>query len=57
GSDAGEPRFRNHGDYVNRFTRQVNELQREGFLLEDDAEALKERAAESDVGKPGSCET
>jgi hypothetical protein len=55
GSESNEPRFRNHGDYVNRFARQVNELRREGFLLEDDAEALKERAAESEVGKPGSC--
>ncbi|MBS3800878.1 MAG: hypothetical protein KGY40_07830, partial [Thioalkalivibrio sp.] len=56
GSDSDKPRFRNHGDYVNRFSRQVNELVREGLLLADDAEAMKERAAESDVGKPGSCD-
>lgn len=55
GSRSDEPRFANHGDYVDAFTRQVNELRRQGFLLEADAEALKERAAESEVGKPGSC--
>lgn len=54
-SDSDEPRFRNHGDYVSAFTRQVNELRRDGLLLDADAEALKERAAESEVGKPGSC--
>jgi hypothetical protein len=57
GSDTDEPRFRNHGDYVNAFARQVNELRRQGFLLEADAEAMKERAAESAVGKPGTCES
>jgi hypothetical protein len=55
-SDTDEPRFRHHGDYVNAFTRQVDELRRQGFLLEADAEAMKERAAESAVGKPGTCE-
>lgn len=55
GSDGDEPRFRNHGDYVNQFTRQANDLVRQGFLLDADAEALKERAAESEVGKPGTC--
>lgn len=55
GSDTDQPRFRSHGHYVRAVTRQVNELQREGFLLEADAEALRERAAESDVGKPGTC--
>lgn len=55
GSDSDEPRFRNHGDYVSAFTRQVNELRRKGFLTEADAERLKERAADSEVGKPGSC--
>ena len=56
GSDADEPRFASHGEYVNAFTRQVNELRQQGFLLAADAEALKERAAESEVGKPGTCE-
>lgn len=55
GSDSDEPRFRNHGEYVNRFTRQANDLVRQGFLLEADAGRLKERAAESAVGKPGTC--
>lgn len=55
GASTDGPRFRNHGDYVRQFTRQVNELRREGFLLEADAEALEERAAESEVGRPGSC--
>jgi hypothetical protein len=57
GSDEDEPRFRSHGEYVRSFTRQVNELRRRGFLLEADAEALTERAAESEVGKPGTCTT
>lgn len=55
GSFGDRPRFRSHGDYVSRFVRQVNELRREGFLLPADAEAMKERASESEVGKPGSC--
>lgn len=45
-----------HGDYVNRYVGQVNELVREGFVPEVDAETLKERAAESEVGKAGTCE-
>ncbi|MBS3824119.1 MAG: hypothetical protein KGY53_09480 [Wenzhouxiangellaceae bacterium] len=48
-------RFRNHGDYVSRFTRQAKRLVAEGFLLAADAEFLKTRAAESDVGKPRTC--
>ncbi|MDX1616538.1 MAG: alpha/beta hydrolase domain-containing protein [Candidatus Promineifilaceae bacterium] len=55
GSDSDEPRFSNHGEYVNAFTQQVNALQGQGFLLDSDAEALKDRAAESAVGKPGTC--
>lgn len=56
GSGTDRPRFRNHGDYVNRFPRQVDDLVRQGFLLENYAEALKQRGAESEVGKPGSVE-
>lgn len=56
GSGTDDPRFLNHGDYVDRFIGQVNELVGQGFLLDADAEVLKERAAESGVGKPGSCE-
>ena len=55
GAATNEPRFPNHGAYVLRFVQQVNELRAEGFLLADDAEALKEQAALAAVGKPGSC--
>jgi len=51
----GTPRFRNHGDYVSRFARQTNRLVAERMLLETDAEVLKTRAAESDIGMPRSC--
>lgn len=52
----GSARFPNHGDYVNEHIRQVNLLVNQGYLLPDDAEAMKERAAESDIGKPGNCD-
>jgi hypothetical protein len=55
GDPSGEPRFRNHGDYVDRFAQQVNELRNAGFLLSDDAERLQGQAAQAMVGKPGSC--
>jgi len=48
-------RFRNHGEYVSRFARQANRLVGQGFLLPADAEAMKTRAAESEIGKPGHC--
>jgi hypothetical protein len=51
----GSPRFASHGDYVQRVVQQVNALQRSGFLLEADAEALKQQAAESEVGNPATC--
>lgn len=51
----GPPRFRNHGQYVSRYAREINRLARDGFLLEADAEFLMTRAAESDVGKPRTC--
>jgi hypothetical protein len=51
----GSPRFADHGDYVSRVVQQANTLQRSGFLLEADAEALKQQAAESEVGMPGTC--
>ena len=57
GDDSDEPRFRNHGDYVNAYSHQANELVRDGFLLAEDAELLKERASASQVGMPGSCES
>lgn len=54
-SDTDAPRFGNHGQYVSAFTQQVNRLRQQGFLLEADAEALKQRAAGSDVGMPWTC--
>jgi hypothetical protein len=51
----GSPRFADHGDYVSRVVQQANALRNGGYLLEADAEALKEQAAESEVGKPGTC--
>lgn len=55
GSTTGEPRFRSHGDYVGAFSRATNELRKAGFLLDADANALKEQASMSTVGKPRSC--
>ncbi len=51
----GSPRFADHGDYVSRVVHQANALRNGGYLLEADAEALKQQAAESEVGKPGTC--
>jgi hypothetical protein len=51
----GSPRFADHGDYVSRVVQQANALRNGGYLLETDAEALKEQAAESEVGMPGTC--
>ena len=51
----GSPRFRNHGDYVQRVVRQANALQTSGFLLQADAVALIQQAAQSEVGKPNTC--
>ncbi|MFQ5720360.1 MAG: alpha/beta hydrolase domain-containing protein [Acidobacteriota bacterium] len=51
----GSTRFPNHGSYVSRSVKQVNALRKAGFLLDADADVLKEQAAESNVGQPGSC--
>ena len=48
-------RFRNHGQYVREFAKAANELRRQRYLLPGDAEALKDAAAASPVGKPGAC--
>jgi hypothetical protein len=56
GSTTEEPRFRSHGEYVMDFSQAANGLRSAGFLLAADAEALKEQASQSDVGKPGNCE-
>ena len=54
--ENGEPRFKNHGKYVSAFVHQANALRNAGFLLEDDAEFLKDEAAASSVGRPGNCD-
>ena len=55
GSSTGRPRFRNHGQYVSGVTSHALALRRAHFLLVEDAVALVQQAAESDVGKPGTC--
>jgi hypothetical protein len=55
GSDGDEPRFRNHGAYVNAYARQAAELVRQGYLLPDEAERMVDAAGDSDIGKPKSC--
>ena len=57
GSGSLEPRFANHGEYVRGVARQSVGLLRAGYLLPDDALAIVIDAADSDVGKPGSCGT
>jgi hypothetical protein len=51
----GSSRFASHGDYVQRVVRQANALHSSGFLLEADAVALEQQAAESEVGNPDTC--
>jgi hypothetical protein len=51
----GSSRFKSHGDYVQRVVRQANALQGSGFLLQADAAALIQQAAESEVGNPDTC--
>jgi len=51
----GSSRFASHGDYVRCVVRQANALHGNGFLLEADAVALIQQAAESEVGKPDTC--
>jgi hypothetical protein len=51
----GSARFASHGDYVQRVVRQANALQESGFLLQADAAALIQQAAQSEVGKQDTC--
>ena len=53
--DLACQRFGHHGEYVRAVARQATDLQRQGFLLDADAEALRQRAAESPVGASGTC--
>jgi len=43
-------RYRNHGQYVSQMTRAVKRSQKEGFLLKEEAAALRREAAASDIG-------
>ena len=44
-------RYRNHGSYVSRMVRAVKRSQKEGFLLTEEASALRKMAARSNIGK------
>jgi hypothetical protein len=55
GTASLTPRFSNHGKYVGWVARQARKLARQGFLLQEDANALINAAAKSDVGQPGTC--
>ena len=48
-------RFASHGDYIQRVVRQASALHESGFLLQADAVALIQQAAESEVGNPNTC--
>ena len=56
GSGDERPRFRNHGSYVSAYAKQANLLVRQGYLLPDEAESMVDAAAESEIGKPRSCD-
>jgi hypothetical protein len=43
--------FTSHSDYVDKITDSARRLEAQGYLLEADADAIIERAAESDIGK------
>ncbi len=51
----GSVRFPNHGSYVSASAHAVNRLVKQRFLLEEEAAALVEQAAESNVGKRAAC--
>lgn len=51
----GSVRFPNHGSYVSAVAHHANQLAQEGYLLPGDAEAIKDQAASSGVGKPHAC--
>lgn len=43
--------YPNHGRYVNQFVRAVNRLLQDGYLLPADAEAYKQKAIDSEIGR------
>jgi hypothetical protein len=51
----GSPRFRNHGEYVRQFVREIIKLIAKRFLLINDAVQLITDAVQSDVGKQSAC--
>lgn len=46
-----EERYPDHGTYVSKVTHAVNELVKERFLLQEDAQILLDEAVKSDIGK------
>lgn len=46
-----QQRYRNHGSYVSKMVREVKRSKKEGFLLKQEAAALRRMAARSGVGK------
>ena len=42
--------YRNHGSYVSKVARATNDNVRDGFILEEGGETIKDEAAESSVG-------
>ncbi len=47
-----EERYRNHGTYVSQVAHAVNDLVKDRFLLSEDGEKIKEKAEQSNIGKP-----
>ena len=43
--------FTDHDDYVSQITFHARDLQANGYLLEADADAIIQRAIESDIGQ------
>jgi hypothetical protein len=41
--------YRDHADYVDRFTRRVDELAAEGWLLPEDVDEMRTEAEKADV--------
>ncbi|HKJ16422.1 MAG TPA: alpha/beta hydrolase domain-containing protein [Xanthomonadales bacterium] len=43
--------YRNHGKYVSKAVKAVNQLVRDGYMLPEDAEVIRNKAAQSSVGQ------
>lgn len=52
-----EIRFPSHGAFVAPYVHQANALAADGLLLAEDAQRMKEGAAEAAVGRRGGCES